>query len=46
MNRGGHGPGAFLLVLLFSIAAAGFVTSVVATIAALRGATLAALRSE
>ena len=45
-GRGGHLPGAGLLLLLFGVAAAGVLSSLIATRTALRGNVLAALRSE
>ena len=45
-DRGGRLPGGLLLVLLSGVLAAGLVTSLVATITALRSPLLSALRSE
>jgi putative ABC transport system permease protein len=46
VERGGRLPVAGLITLLAAITACGFVTSLIGTAAALRSATLAALRSE
>ena len=46
MDGGGRLPGGFLLVLLCGVLAAGLITSVVATAAALRSPLLSALRAE
>jgi ABC-type antimicrobial peptide transport system permease subunit len=46
IERGGRLPGPFLVTLVAVVLAAGLVTSLLATLAALRSALLGALRSE
>jgi ABC-type antimicrobial peptide transport system permease subunit len=46
LGRGGSGPGAGLVALLVGVVAAGLLSSLVATRAALRGDVLQALRAE